>query len=480
MFINKNLYSKQQNMKIFYISILLFLLPQIIFSQQVENSDFEDWNNNSLLVWNNYVNAQGFSLRTANKTTDAFSGNYAVDMKTFTIGSYVVPGTIQLGYLNNKLLPSGGIAFNFRPNAISISLKYKPVNNDSLIIFAYLTKFNTQSNKNDTIGACFYAYNKAITEYKTLLIPIYYKTNDIPDSLNIFFSSSFIQRSPGSELIVDNLKLLYGNFFLPPQVTIPAQISDSGFTASWIGADYTKKYFLDVATDANFTNFLPNYHNRDVGDTSKFYVKVNNRKIKQIFYRVKADYDSVVSDYSLPINFFMPYEPVAYEPSSVSSKGFIAKWQKLNFADYYIFDLATDSSFSSFVPNYYYLTTNDTACHIWGLKPNKNYFYRVRARYFATGKSKFSNIIKIHTPPQYKNGEISVSYNKQNATIFIDTLSFANSNLTLLTTTGKIIWSGKLTDRFIYIPELPPQVILAIIQQKNGKIITKKLSFVDY
>lgn len=70
----------------------------------------------------------------------------------------------------------------------------------------------------------------------------------------------------------------------------PTNVSSAQFTANWslTGAN---TYFLDVATDPNFNNFLPGYFNLNVGNTNSHLVKLTAGGCNangSFYYRVKA------------------------------------------------------------------------------------------------------------------------------------------------------------------------------------------------
>ncbi len=451
------------------------------YAQQVYNNGFEDWkDNNDAIGWTTKIESGSFVLHTAKRTDDAYAGNYAAELKTQNVLGIMVPGVIQLGTLNDDLEPVGGVPFTARPTAISVKLKYTPVDGDSLIIFSYLSKANKKTKSSTKIGACFFSYNQQVSDYQTFLIPIYYISEDIPDTLNVFFSSSYKQITAGSELIVDSLEFLYGDYLLPPQANFPNQLSDTGFMATWQGADFTKGYYLDVAYDKDFINFLPNYDNVDVGDTLQHFVPLQDTSKKEIYYRVRADYDSVISENSIAVSFPIPYAPIVLPASQISSKSFLARWQNIPNADFYIFQVCGTEQFSGSNDVYYdavALKTNQYA--VVGLEPDKDYYYRVKANYPISGKSDVSSNIKVHTTSDMKTQEVSVFFQKNKATIYIDTLSYLNSEAYFYTLDGRMVWNGVLTNRFVEVPDLPAQVLLFIIISPEGDIIRRKVSFLE-
>ena len=81
----------------------------------------------------------------------------------------------------------------------------------------------------------------------------------------------------------------------------------------------------------------------------------------------------------------------------MTASSFTANWKPVNVATGYQLDVATDSSFTNYVPGYVDLNVgNVTSQNVTGLTPTTFYFYRVRA-YNGNGTSVNSNVIKAKT-----------------------------------------------------------------------------------
>lgn len=462
-----------------YFVLLVLIAQTKVFSQQIPNSNFEQWDGNDPIPWTAYI-TYIIKFYTAEKTTDAKDGQYAVKLETVNFFGYKIPGMIQLGQLNTSTLePYGGIPFTSKPNAMSIWLKYFPQNGDSLVIYCYLSKYNPITHKRKLFGGTFWTLNRTVSKYTQFLIPIYYIDTLIPDTINIFISSSYKQITPGSKAFIDKIELLYGNYLLPPNADFPENITTKSFIAKWAGPDYAKGYYLDVASDENFNNYLPGYQNLYVGDTTKYLVTVNDSTIKKVYYRVKCDYDSVISDYSSTISFPLPYPPYTLPATEITSLSFRANWEHQEFAKEYIFDLSEDSLFRTFVSGYYYFVTDKNYVDIYGLNSDKDYYYRVRARYEISGKSDYSKIIKVHTYPEFKSEKIIffVDININSGFFWIDTNLYKNSTLKIYDLNGKLITSQKITERYIKINNLPLMPYITIIQKPDGTIKRMKTAF---
>ncbi|WP_316802919.1 MBG domain-containing protein [Pedobacter nototheniae] len=74
-----------------------------------------------------------------------------------------------------------------------------------------------------------------------------------------------------------------------PTSVAATPITNTAFTAKWTApaAGIVNKYYLDVATDANFTSFVTGYNNRDVGNVLLYNITGLN-PATNYFYRVRA------------------------------------------------------------------------------------------------------------------------------------------------------------------------------------------------
>ncbi len=461
------------------VAILFFnsFFLTIIQAQQIDNSGFENWENNiEAEGWTCSINYQGIDISTAEKSNDAHSGQFAAKLrnKSFITGD-IVPGVIQLGQLDiEQMYPVGGIPFTHKPTAFEVYLKYDQQANDSIVIFCYLSKYDSVANQTIELGGAYFTYDNPVEEYTSFVIPVYYIEEGIPDTINIGFAASNFQPHVGSTLWVDDLTLLYGNYLLAPQAEYPENVSTSGFTAKWTGADYTKGYFLDVASDPDFSNFIDEFENLEVGDTNQFFVPINDTAVKKVYYRLKADYDSVYSDYSNTISFDLPYAPVCYQATNVTTKSFNARWNKIPNADYYILDVATDSLFDNYFENYYFYVLDTNFHTVVGLEPETDYFYRVRARYVFSGKSEFSNVVKVTTPPETPD-EIIKFFNLPHKLVIYSDSSIYNSEMFMYSIDGKLFWHGFLNERYTEINTPVTELFIINIFKPEGDLIRRKL-----
>ena len=94
-----------------------------------------------------------------------------------------------------------------------------------------------------------------------------------------------------------------------------------------------------------------------------------------------------------------PAAPTALSATNVTANSFSANWSSVDSATGYLLDVATDSSFTTYLSGYQNLDVgNTTSRNVTGLATNTFYYYRVRA-YNGNGSSPNSNVITVKTKP---------------------------------------------------------------------------------
>jgi hypothetical protein len=92
-----------------------------------------------------------------------------------------------------------------------------------------------------------------------------------------------------------------------------------------------------------------------------------------------------------------PAAPTAFNATNVTVTGFTANWSSVAGATGYKLDVATNSSFTNFVPPYNNLDVGPvTSWNVTGLARNTFYYYRLRT-YNGNGTSPNSNVIRVKT-----------------------------------------------------------------------------------
>jgi hypothetical protein len=169
------------------------------------NPSFESWTTETVEVASDWYSLNfflaSFGLENANKTTDANTGTYAVEMTTVlndqdTMPSFLTMGPINLFSLTN---PFENAPYNASPTNFSGAYKYAPVNGDQGIIT--MTFFQAgvpigMHNEYFTAQGSYTTFNSALT------------ITGIPDSINFLAYSG---DNPGSVLKLDDLQFTGGN-----------------------------------------------------------------------------------------------------------------------------------------------------------------------------------------------------------------------------------------------------------------------------
>jgi hypothetical protein len=195
-------------------------------------------------------------------------------------------------------------------------------------------------------------------------------------------------------------------------VAVPAtNVGYTGFTANWDAAEWASGYYLDVATDGLFTNYIEGYQNKNVPNVTAFQV-TGLEHDTDYYYRVRAYNFNGTSASSNVIHVqtplaIIPDAPVASAASEISYTEFKANWGAVSGADGYYLDVATDASFTSFVTGFNSKDVGIVAStQIIPLQMDTDYFYRVRA-YNPAGTSENSNVITVRT--LFTSGPVAIA-----------------------------------------------------------------------
>ncbi|MCF8331907.1 MAG: T9SS type A sorting domain-containing protein [Bacteroidales bacterium] len=198
----------------------LFLLLSVMLSvtiqgQNVPNSDFENWYIDTL-----YEEPQGFStinihLATmglpagVERTSDSYSGNYAVSLTSRKAGNDTIPAYIGTGPLQDM---GRGIPYNENPDSISVYVKENLVPGDTAVAYFLFTSMTNM------IGYAEFRFSDSATSYQLFKKEVVWFTTGIqPDSVTIMIGSAEFGdiSTPGSNLLIDSISFGAGYSDIP-------------------------------------------------------------------------------------------------------------------------------------------------------------------------------------------------------------------------------------------------------------------------
>ncbi len=165
----------------------------------------------------NYLSVIGGPI-TVTKTEDSYVGDYALRLETKLWGEdLTIPGILASGYFDLDY-PIGenliiGRPYIKKPSSLNGYIKYLPADNDTLVIFVALTKYNSELSIRDTIARGEYTYSGTISSYTAFTMNIDYTQTIAPDSVHVILLSSVsgkeMKGHAGSVLFVDELSFTY-------------------------------------------------------------------------------------------------------------------------------------------------------------------------------------------------------------------------------------------------------------------------------
>jgi hypothetical protein len=168
-------------------------------------------------------------------------------------------------------------------------------------------------------------------------------------------------------------------------------------TANWSASVGTINYYLDVATDIDFTTFVSGFNNFNVGNVTSYVV--TGLPPGNIYYRVRKQSACGVSANSNVITYatLQINSPTAISATDILCNGFTANWNAVSGATVYYLDIATDPSFSTFVSGYNNLSVgNVTSLVITPLASGFTYYYRLRSSNATCGTvATPSNVVQV-------------------------------------------------------------------------------------
>lgn len=186
-----------------FIIALGLITSSSLFAQS--NLNFENWSGNEPTGWmssNMLTTPNGGATTVSQVTTNPGQGSSSVKMVTgscpdcpsfsiFPFGGLTTPlpdpmgGSIQLG-----TMASPGIPYSQRPLSVDFRYKANPQGNDACGFQVELTRWNAVTGETETVGEGYFEANSTVSNWTNMNIPISYASTAMPDTMNIFATSS--------------------------------------------------------------------------------------------------------------------------------------------------------------------------------------------------------------------------------------------------------------------------------------------------
>jgi hypothetical protein len=194
-------------LKLLFLAPFVFLFSNEINAQSIPNAGFENW---SMVMGHEdpdqWVTTNESVLiaydTTARRSTDAHSGNYALELHTiqYTDSGTGITDTSYAGAYTGYT----GIPYSSRPTDMKFYAKYHSSGADQGYIYAALYRWNTVTSAREMIG---YAYGLVDTTstYTSYTLPFTYGSVLPPDTILVYLLSSVGKGIPGSTLLIDDI-----------------------------------------------------------------------------------------------------------------------------------------------------------------------------------------------------------------------------------------------------------------------------------
>jgi hypothetical protein len=196
-----------------FFTLLFLLSVSTLMRAQIPNGDMESWTTTG-----SYQEPTGWftanSLTAGNvitvfkDSTDPYEGNYSAYLTSASFFGVGIPGIMLLGSINLLTQAvSGGVPFTDRPASLQAYYKYSTMNADSFFIGAYLTHWNTSTNKRDSVAVTAFINSSQESSYTLMSAPFFYFTAETPDTIQVIVTESVNSSSPpaGTVLKVDDI-----------------------------------------------------------------------------------------------------------------------------------------------------------------------------------------------------------------------------------------------------------------------------------
>ncbi len=182
-----------------------------------------------------------------------------------------------------------------------------------------------------------------------------------------------------------------------PTSTSATNVTQTSFTANWVSVNGATGYYLDVATDNGFTNYVSGFNSKNVFNVTSYSV-TGLTTGTTYYYRVRSFNTGGTTSSSSNIITVMT-SPAATQATNLTHTSFTANWESVSAATGYYLDVATDNNFTTFVTGFNSKNVANVKFYqVSELKAGTTYYYRVRY-YNTVGTSEYSNTITVTTLP---------------------------------------------------------------------------------
>jgi hypothetical protein len=188
----------------------LFLISVIGNTQTISNAGFESWSN-QLLYENpdNYSSSNPLSIGAlgepnALKTTDAWSGDFAVALETVSTSENPVKGAVYIGQVGEEMI-WGGTPYTERADSVTGYVKYDVMPGDTAYVGVLFKKLG------QPLGICLATFIGTQEAYQYFSQPVQWFIPIVtPDTIAVAILSSalFGDAIVGSKLTVDNISFV--------------------------------------------------------------------------------------------------------------------------------------------------------------------------------------------------------------------------------------------------------------------------------
>lgn len=190
--------------------LIALLMTSIGKSQVISNSGFESWSDQLL-----YEDPDGYSSSNALsiaalgqpnalKTTDSWSGDYAVALETVSTAEEPVKGAVYIGDIGEDMI-WGGMPFTERADSVTGFVKYDVMPGDTAYVGVLFKKLG------QPLGVCLATFLGTQNDYQYFSQPVQWFIPVVsPDTIVVALLSSalFGDAVVGSKLTIDNVSFV--------------------------------------------------------------------------------------------------------------------------------------------------------------------------------------------------------------------------------------------------------------------------------